>query len=105
MQPPNPLFWCSNGAQPPISTEGAEQMKRELKIFDKPKNVKIFLGVFYVSLAALLVLDFFIHQHGEFPWENAPDFFAVYGFISCVLLIFIAKALRIIIKRNENYYE
>ena len=80
-------------------------MKREIKIFDKPKNVKIFLSLFYASLIVLLTIDFFIHKHADFPWEAAPDFFAVYGFVSCVLLIFIAKILRFFIKRNENYYE
>jgi hypothetical protein len=29
----------------------------------------------------------------------------VYGFVSGVLLIFIAKVLRIFIKRKENYYD
>jgi hypothetical protein len=80
-------------------------MKKELKIFDKPENVKRFLGFFYVSLVVLLIVDFFIQKHAEFPWEDAPDFFAVYGFVSCVGLIFIAKALRIFIKRDENHYE
>lgn len=80
-------------------------MKKELKIFDKPENVKRFLGIFYVSLVVLLVVDFFIHKHAEFPWEGATDFFAVYGFISCVLLIFIAKALRIFVKKDEDYYD
>jgi hypothetical protein len=32
-------------------------------------------------------------------------FFAVYGFISCVSLIFIAKALRLLVKRKEDYYD
>ncbi len=80
-------------------------MKKELNIFDKPKNVKRFLGIFYLSLVVLLIIDFFIPKHGEFPWEDAPNFFAVYGFVSCVLLIFIAKVLRIFIKRDENHYE
>lgn len=80
-------------------------MKNELKIFDKPENVKRFLCFFYATLVVLLVVDFFIHKHAEFPWESAPEFFAVYGFVSCVLLIFIAKLLRIFIKRDENHYE
>lgn len=80
-------------------------MKKELKIFDKPENVKRFLSGFYVSLMVLLIIDFFIHKHVEFPWEGFPDFFAAYGFISCVLLIFIAKVLRIFIKRDEDYYD
>ena len=80
-------------------------MKKEFKIFDKPRNVKRFLVIFYISLAVLLIVDFFIHKHAEFSWEGVPEFFAVYGFGSCVLLIFIAKLLRLFIKRDENYYD
>ena len=80
-------------------------MKRELKIFDDPRNVKRFLLLFYGCLILLLVIDPFIHKHGEFPWGDAPEFFAAYGFVSCVLLIFIAKLLRRWVKRDEDYYE
>ncbi len=80
-------------------------MKFNLKIFDNPRNVKIFLGVFYCSLVVLLVADFFIHKHHGFSLEAAPEFFAVYGFVSCVMLIFIARFLRLFIKRDENYYD
>ena len=81
------------------------QVKKVLKIFDKPQNVKRFLVIFYISLVVLLIVDLFIHKHAEFPWGGAPEFFAVYGFVSCVLLIFIAKILRMIIKRDEHYYD
>jgi len=80
-------------------------VKKELKIFDNPRNVKRLLAVFYACLIVLLIVDFFIHKHGDFPWEKAPDFFAVYGYVSCVLLIFIAKLMRIFIKRDEKYYD
>ena len=56
-------------------------------------------------LVLLLIVDFFIHKHGEFPLEGYPDFFAVYGFVACVLLIFIAKVLRLFLKRDEKYYD
>jgi len=78
---------------------------KELKIFDKPKNVQRLLFIFYGSLVVLLIIDFFIHKHADFPWEAATNFFAVYGFVSCVALIFIAKILRKIVKRKENYYD
>ena len=80
-------------------------MKKELKIFDKPQNVKRFLAGFYVSLMVLLIIELFVHKHAEFAWEGFPDFYAAYGFISCVLLIFIAKGLRMLIKRDEKYYD
>jgi hypothetical protein len=80
-------------------------MKKEWTVFDKPENVKRLLGSFYVSLAALVLTDFFVHKHPGFPWEGAPCFFAAYGFVSCVFLIFIAKALRRLVKRDRGYYE
>lgn len=80
-------------------------MGKELKIFDKPENIKKFLIIFYVFLVVLLICDFFIHKHAEFPVEAAPEFFAAYGFFSCVLLIFVAKAFRKLIKRDEDYYD
>ncbi|MBU1172008.1 MAG: hypothetical protein KKD44_20830 [Proteobacteria bacterium] len=76
-----------------------------LTFFDRPKNVKGFLLVFYLSLVALLIYDFFVHKHDHIHMGNAPEFYAVYGFVSCVALIFIAKVLRLAIKRNEDYYE
>jgi hypothetical protein len=80
-------------------------MKKELKIFDKPENVKKLLLAFYASLVLLLISEFFIHKHVVFGWEGKPWFFAVYGFTSCVGLIFIAKIMRIFIKKNEDYYD
>ncbi len=85
-------------------------MKRELKIFDNPANVKRLLYVFYGILVLLIVLDLLLCGHAEgeehgFPWENMPAFFAVYGFVSYVTLIFVAKGLRLLIKRDEDYYE
>jgi len=80
-------------------------MKRELKIFDNPANVRRLLVFFFAFLAVLFVIDFFIPRPGEFSWERAPGFFAVYGFCSYVLLIFTAKGLRKIVKRDESYYD
>ena len=73
--------------------------------FDDPKNVRTFLLVFFVSLGGLLVVDFFIHKHADFYWADAPDFFAAYGFISCVVLVLVAKVLRRLIMRGEDYYD
>lgn len=80
-------------------------MKKEITIFDKPRNVKILLLCFYASLGILLATDFFIEKHVAFGWEGYPDFFAAYGFISCVVLICITKLLRLLLKRDERYYE
>ncbi len=73
--------------------------------FDKRGNLILFLRIFYASLVVLLVLDFFVAKHPVFGFDGAPDFFAVYGFISCVLLVLGAKVLRTFMKKDEDYYD
>jgi hypothetical protein len=78
---------------------------REITLLDSPKNRARVVKYFYISLIVLLVIDFFTPKHGHFPWEEAYGFFAVYGYIGCVSLIYIAKGLRWLVKRKENYYD
>lgn len=80
-------------------------MKRELKTFDDPRNVKRLLMAFFTVLAVLVIADFFVDKHGDFSWENFPAFFAAYGFVSYVTLIYVAKGLRLLVKRDEDHYE
>ncbi len=84
-------------------------MKKELTIFDDPNNVKKLIRFFYVVLGALLGADFYLYfghlKHGHFAWEDKPQFFAVYGFVCCVLVIFGAKLLRVFVMRKENHYD
>ncbi|GAB6093907.1 hypothetical protein JCM14469_01590 [Desulfatiferula olefinivorans] len=78
---------------------------RTLSFFDDPRRVKQTLAVFGVLLVVLLGLDFVVHKHDPVALGNAPEFFAVYGFIACVVLIVGARVLRLLVKRDERYYE
>ncbi len=73
--------------------------------FDSNKNLVLFLRIFYASLVVLLGIDFFIEKHPDFAFDGAPDFFAAYGFISCVMLVLIAKVLRMFLMKDEDYYD
>jgi hypothetical protein len=79
--------------------------KKELTFLDSEKNQIRVRKVFYLALVALLIAEMFIHKHPHFEWETAHGFYAVYGFIACVALIFIAKLLRLVVKRREDYYD
>ncbi|MBW2707707.1 MAG: hypothetical protein JRD04_00225 [Deltaproteobacteria bacterium] len=75
-------------------------------LFDNPRNVKILLGCFYASLVVLLLIEFLLHKHPHFGWEAWPEFYAVYGFVACVVLVIVAKYfLRPLVKRDEDYYD
>lgn len=81
-------------------------MKKESYFFDNPKNVRNFIRTFYVICLLLLFLDFFIHKHGDYSWEEWPAFHAAFGFVACVVLVIVAKYfLRVLVIRKENYYD
>ena len=64
---------------------------------------KIFL-VLAVFCLALFLADFTYHKHGHFHIEEIPGFYGIYGFFMFTALILVAKVLRLLIKRPENYY-
>ncbi len=79
--------------------------KKELTFLDSARNQKRVRTFFYIILVLLLAIDPFIPKHGHFAWEAVPCFFAAYGFIGCVSLIFVAKGLRALVKKKEDYYD
>ena len=82
-----------------------EQKDEKQYLFDNPRNVSRLLGGFYVICGILLVLDFVLHRHTVHSWENLPGFYALYGFVACVLLVLIAKEMRKVLMRKEDYYD
>ena len=74
-------------------------------LFDKPRNASRLLGGFYAICILLFVLDFILHRHAEHRWEGYTGFYALFGFIACVTLVLIAKLLRRILMRREDYYD
>ncbi len=83
--------------------------------FDNPKNVRLVIRSLFAVCAFLFLLDvvdaaleFFEVgdlRHTERPWEGWPGFYGVYGFVACVLLVLIAKELRKVLMRGEDFYD
>lgn len=85
----------------------SHQTRDEKKhIFDDPKNLQRLLRVFFASLVVLFGLDAVVEKHPHFAWEEAFGFYAVYGFIACVLLVLVARyVLRPLVMRREDFYD
>ncbi|MCZ6723655.1 MAG: hypothetical protein O6938_06995, partial [Gammaproteobacteria bacterium] len=58
-------------------------------LFDNPSNVKRILHILYGCCAVLFVLDFVILRHAIHSWENLWGFYAIYGFVGCVVLVLV----------------
>ena len=68
---------------------------------------KVFKGVVYVAMGLLVIADFIIPKHHAiFPWDEIPGFSAVYGFISCVVIIVVSKFIgKVWLQKSEDYYD
>ncbi len=62
------------------------------------------LRVLFAVSAVLVALDLFVHRHTEHPWEHVIAFYPLYGFVGIVVLVLVAKVLRALVMRPEDYY-
>ena len=72
---------------------------------DRPTNVNKLVYCFYVLCGIVLAIDVFVPKHGPFKIEHAFGFYGFFGFIACVVLVLVAKQLRRILMRPEDYYD
>ena len=79
--------------------------KERIHLFDRQENVERLLRGFYAICILLALADFVLHRHIGFDWEKIPAFYAIYGFVACVLLVLIAKNIRKVVMRKEDYYD
>jgi len=58
-----------------------------------------------IILALTVVAQLFIDVKGRFEADNWLAFGAVFGFLSCVAMVIVAKVLGRFLKRGEDYYD
>ena len=74
-------------------------------LFDNPRNVKRAIYALYAVCAISLLGEFVIDRHVDHPWEALFGLYPLYGFGACVLLVLIAKEMRKILMRKDDYYD
>jgi len=74
-------------------------------MFDNPRNIKRVIYGLYIVCGLSVFAEFFIHRHVDHPWEALFGFYSLYGFVACVILVLVAKELRKMIMRSEDYYD
>jgi hypothetical protein len=62
---------------------------------------KIFIAVLAITVAAQLLVE----PHPHFAVEGLFAWNALYGFLACAVLILLARALGLLLKRREDYYD
>ena len=57
------------------------------------------------SSVVTVAAGFLVDLHPHFAFESLPAFFALYGFVACVILVFGSKLLGLLLKRRDTYYD
>lgn len=71
----------------------------------RQKTIRLAAITGLIVLALTIVAQLFIAVKGRFEVDNWLAFGAVFGFISCVAMVLVAKALGRFLKRGEDYYD
>jgi hypothetical protein len=81
-------------------------MSEERKhLFDNPRSTRRVVRALVAVSVVLALLDLVLHRHSLHPWEGVIGFYALYGFGACVVLVLLAKEMRKLLMRDEDYYE
>ena len=81
-----------------------EEKHKDIHWLVRPKTIKMLWVAMFIILAITVFIQFFAHIHGHFGIDESFGFNAWYGFIACILMVFISKLLAIFVKRKDSYY-
>ena len=77
----------------------------EKRWLDDARNVRKLVMGLILGCAALLLADFLYHKHVHFEFEHWFGFFAFFSLVIGVGLVLIARLLRFVVGRPEDYYD
>lgn len=71
---------------------------------DVPRNVTRLVYALYGACALLLAADLAMHKHAHFDFEHWFGFYALFGFAAYCGIVQLARLLRPLLRRDEDYY-
>jgi hypothetical protein len=71
----------------------------------RPATIRWLWRIGALVLAAVTLLSLTGAIHGRFGMDERFGFYSAYGFLTCALMVVVAKGLGLILKRPDDYYE
>lgn len=71
----------------------------------RPKTIRGLWWGGSVLLAIVTLADLVVHGHAVFGIDGTFGFYSWYGLATCALMVVVAKALGVLLKREDTYYE
>ncbi|MDD2373475.1 MAG: hypothetical protein WC109_06140 [Syntrophomonadaceae bacterium] len=81
-------------------------MKKFIEFMDRPDIRKKTRWILIAILIGLVLIDPFMEKHPVFAVEKLPAFYAIYGFLSCALIVAVSKIIgKLWLQKREDYYD
>ena len=71
----------------------------------RPDTIRKLWALLIALLAAVLVAELFVAPEVHFAVERLFGVYALFGFVTCAVLIVLAKAIGVLLKRPDTYYD
>lgn len=71
----------------------------------RKKTITLLWRIGLMILLLLVMADFFVHAHPYFGIDGSFGFYSWFGLITCIAMVLVAKALAILLKRKDTYYD
>ena len=72
---------------------------------DRPEIQQRIRYALFAICGLLAIADLLVSRYTYLPVEEIPAFYAFYGFAALVGVVVLAKALRQVVGRREEYYQ
>ena len=71
----------------------------------RARTIRLLWIGFIVVLSALALADVLLHPHALFGIDGTFSFYSWYGLLTCTAMVLFAKALGLLLKRSDTYYD
>jgi len=71
----------------------------------RPASIRALWRGFIAILLLVLLAALPFGQDAHFAFERLFGFYALFGFVACAALIVLAKAIGVVLKRRDTYYD
>jgi hypothetical protein len=70
----------------------------------RPSSIRLLWRILWAVLALTVAAQAIIDIKGYFGVDAWYGFGAVFGFVSCLIMVVVAKGLGLFLKRDQDYY-
>lgn len=71
----------------------------------RPATVRLLIRGGIAVLVLTVLAEAIVPIHGHHGFDEFPGFPALFGFLSCVAMVLVAKVMGLVLKRDEDYYD